>query len=132
MKAQFFDRQDVANPLNGTSITDLSELRNVLGSVRGRPPFFAELIGENGFKLLMGVGGAEGCVQFSSVDGAPPYLMAVAPNDGNSEGEQEFLIGDAASPVPKRYCLPHDAVEDIAAAFVQTGQRKADVPWEEI
>jgi hypothetical protein len=131
MRAQFFDRQDATNPLNGIRITTLSELRSALESSRGRPPFFAELIGENGFKLLLGVGGAEGCAQFSSVDGAPPYLMAVAP-DGSAEGEQVFLIGDTASPVPKRYCLAYEAIESIAAAFLQTGQRLTEIPWEEI
>ena len=131
MKAQFFDRQDAANPLNGMSITNLFELRSALESVRGRPPFFAELIGDNGFKLLLGIGSDEGCAQFSSVDGAAPYLMAVSPN-GEVEGEQVFLIGDTASPVPKRYCLPSGTVEDIAATFLQTGQHKSDVPWEEI
>jgi Immunity protein Imm1 len=131
MKTQYFDRQDVANPLNGMSITNLSELRSALESARGRPPFFVELIGDNGFKLLLGIGGNEGCAQFSSVAGAEPYLMAVSP-DGDAEGERVFLIGDTASPVPKRYCFPHGIVEDIAATFVQTGQRKSDLTWEEI
>jgi len=132
MKAQFFDRQDTANPLNGTSIESFAELQSMLESVRNRPPFFAELIGDNGFKLLLGLGTNEGCVQFSSTDGAPPYLMAVAPNPRDSIGESEFLIGDTASPVPKRYCMPYEAVVHIAAAFLQTGQRKPDVHWEEI
>ncbi len=30
------------------------ELRNVLERVRDRQPFFAELIGDNGFNLLLG------------------------------------------------------------------------------
>lgn len=132
MKVQFFDRQNAANPLNGGYVEDLAGLRNVLGSARDRPPFFAELIGDNGFKLLLGLGSTEGCVQFSSVDGAPPYLMAVTPSQRDSEGELEFLIGGTASPVPRRYCLPYGAVEDIAAVFVQNGGRKSDVSWEEI
>lgn len=131
MMAQFFDRQDIDNPLNGTSITKLSELRSALKSTRGRSPFFAELIGDNGFKLLLGIGSDEGCAQFSSVDGSPPYFMAVAP-DGGEEGEKVFLIGDTASPVLKRYCLPYDAIEAIAETFLQIGRRKSDVVWEEI
>ena len=131
MKVQFFDRQDAANSLNGMSITSLSEFHSALESARGRPPFFTELIGDNGFKLLLGIGGEEGCAQFSSVDGTAPYLMAVSLDKGE-EGEQVFLIDDIASPVPKRYCLPNNIIEDIAATFLQTGQRRSDVPWEEI
>jgi len=69
---QFFDRQDPANSLNGVEIHDSTGLRRLLDSVRDRPPFFAELIGENGFKLLVGIGAITGCVQFSAADGAAP------------------------------------------------------------
>jgi hypothetical protein len=68
----------------------------------------------------------------SSADGAPPYLMAVAPGARIAEGELEFLIGGTASSVPKRYCLPHEAVADIAATFVQTEERMPDMRWEEV
>lgn len=130
MKAQFFDRQDVANAANGENIGSLLQLRQVLAGLRDREPFFAELIGDNGYKLLLGLGSTEGCAQFSSVDGAPPYLMAVG--EQHAEGELEFLIGDTATPVPKKYCLPRKVIEDIAAEFVDKGQRKSDVLWEEI
>ena len=86
MKAQFFDRQDTTNSLNRTDVKSLADLQNVLGSVRDRPPFYAELLGDNGFKLLLGLGPKEGGVQFSSVKGEPPYLMAVTANGGLPRG----------------------------------------------
>lgn len=132
MKTQFFDRQDPGNPMNGRAINDSMALLDVLKNVRDRPPFFAELIGDNGYKLLLGLAAAEGCVQFSAADGSPPYLMAVAPRAAESSGEISFLIGDTMSPVPKRYCLSLNQVVRIAAAFVETGIRSADVLWEEI
>src|SRR5262245_17125369 len=121
MKAHFFDLEDNANPLNGASIENLTELQNVLESLRDRPPFIAELIGDNGFKLMFGLGTEEGFVQFSSVEDDPPYLLAVNPNLRDSEGEFEFLCGGTLTPMEKRFCLPYDTVVKIAAEFVQTG-----------
>jgi hypothetical protein len=132
MRTRFFDLQDDANPLNGTSIENLPELQNALESVRDRAPFIAELIGHNGFMLTLGMGITEGCVQFCSVEGDPPYLMAVNPDLRDSEGECEFLCGGTLTPVVKRYCLPYAAFVEILAEFVQTGERKRDVLWEEI
>jgi hypothetical protein len=102
MKAHFFDLENDANPLNGTCIESSAELRNILESLHeslhDRPPFIAELIGDNGFKLMFGLGITEGFVQYSSVEDDPPY----------------------------------DAFVEILAEFVQTGQRKRDVHWEEL
>ena len=132
MTAQFFDRQDPANPMNGATVRNSIELREMLGRLRGRQPFFAELIDENGFKLLLGIGASEGCVQFSATDGSAPYLMAVAKNAPRGAGEVEFLIGDTATPVPKRYCLPYDTMVAIAARFADSGQRDLGVDWEQV
>jgi Immunity protein Imm1 len=132
MKTHFFDLLDNANPLNGTSIENLVEFQNMLESVRDRLPFIAELIGDNGFKLTFVLGTTEGCVQFCSVELEPPYLMAVNSNLRDSEGEVEFLMGDTPTPVSKRYCLPLDAFVEIVAEFVQTGERKREVLWEEL
>ncbi len=132
MKTEFFDRQDLANLANATTITSPKELRALLVSLRNRAPFFAELIGGNGFKLLLGLGGPVGCAQFSSADGEPPYYMAVSQDVTNDAGEVSFLIGDTASPVPRRYCLPSDYVVRIAEHFLETGQRSRDLSWEEI
>jgi immunity protein Imm1 of predicted polymorphic toxin system len=94
-----------------------------------RAPFLAELVGTNGYTLLLGLGSSDGCVQFSSNDGAPPYLMAVRPN-GEQEGEQDFLISSTPSPVPRRYCLPMQKVAEIAATFLESGERYPDIEWE--
>lgn len=132
MNIRFYDRQDSSSPLSGAVFETAAEVRDALERVRGRAPFFAELIGDNGYKLLLGLSADMCCVQFSAVDGSPPYLMAVAPDAEAVEGEVEFLIANTMSPVPRRYCLTRAAIVDIAAEFARTGQRKADVPWEEI
>jgi len=48
MNVEFFDHQDRAHPLNGAKLATAADL----SSLRGGPPFFCELIGENGFTLL--------------------------------------------------------------------------------
>ena len=131
MKTQFFDRQDPHNPANGRVVMSPAELRALLETMRDRPPFFAELIGDNGFKLLLGLGGGEGCVQFSPLDGSPPYLTTVG-SDLPVPGEvMEFLISDTPTPVPRRFCVPYETVLQVADAFVLTGSRRGDVRWEE-
>ena len=132
MKTHFFDLLDNANPLNGIGIENLAEFQNVLENVRDRLPFIAELIGDNGFKLTFVLGTTEGCVQFCSVELEPPYLMAINSNLRDSEGEAEFLMGGTLTPVSKRYCLPYDAFAEIVAEFVQTGERRRNVIWEEL
>jgi hypothetical protein len=52
MKVEFFDREDRTNPLNGTELVTDVELSSLIEGLRSRPPFFCELMGENGFKLL--------------------------------------------------------------------------------
>ena len=130
MIAQFFDRQDTANPMNGTMLDNSDELRKMLSELRSRQPFFAELIGENGYKLLLGIGFSDSCVQHSSADGSAPYLMAVAVEA--REGEVEFLIADTASPVPMRYCLSYETMVEIATHFLNSGERYPTVDWEEL
>jgi hypothetical protein len=132
MKVEFFDRQDESNPLNGAQIGTDDELSSIIESLRTRPPFLCELIGENGHNLMVGIGDDIGCVQHSSCDGLPPYLMGTkdAPRDTNNC--VDFLIGDTPTPIPRRYCLPMELVKRIASDFVDTGERSADVHWEEI
>jgi hypothetical protein len=132
MTARFFDRQELGNALNGSIINNTADLRQTLGRLHNRTPFFVELIGDNGFKLLLGIGPALGCAQFSAVNGAAPYTMAVAPNAPDINGYEEFLIGDTASPVATRYCLPYAAVVDIAEYFLESGTPNPAVEWEEI
>lgn len=132
MKTELLDRQEASSPIDGQVVTTAAEIRRVLAMAQGRPPFFAELVGENGFKLLLGLGPREGCAQFSAADGSAPYFMAVADDREETPGDMVFLIAGTASPVPRRYCLPLDTVVRIAETFVETGQRRNDLVWEEI
>jgi hypothetical protein len=130
MAANFFDRQDTGNAANGTSLARGSELRELLDGVQHREPFFAELIGDNGFTLLLGIGATFGCAQLSPSDGSLPCLMVVTPLSDASE--RAFLIGGTPSPVPRRYILSRETLLEVAAAFLERGERHAGLRWEDV
>ncbi len=109
-----------------------TDVRRILIAVREREPFFAELISDSGFKLLLGLGTFEGCAQFGPSNGEPPYLMAMTSDPQEPDREMCFLINDTATDVPGRYRLPCEAVLEVTEAFVETGQRDERVAWEQI
>jgi len=141
MNLTFFDTQDRSNPSNGRVLGDDSELVQLLESLRDRAPFFVELDSENGYQLLVGVGGANGTVQYNRSDGDSAYLMAVEhlaatePIGSLSDRYEhclEFLIGNTPTPVPRRYRLSPERVKEVALYFRQTGEPSPAVLWEEI
>ncbi len=132
MIVKYFNRQDKSDPLNGRSISGRVQLVKLLDSVRGSPPFVAELCGENGFVLTIGIGGDVGSVQHSRMDGALPYLMALPKHGRISKTDVEFRLGNTPTPIPARYILSFDEVRHIALHFLETGERSADFAWESI
>jgi hypothetical protein len=131
LKIRFFDRQDASNPLNGETFDRPEPLLDVLKRFANRKPFFCELVGQNGFNLLVGVG-TLGCAQYSPGDGSLPYLMAVAPDTSPRQEVVEFFTGGTPSPVPGRYALPFSLVAEIVVCFQETGGLSKSVSWEEI
>jgi hypothetical protein len=132
MNAIFKDLQDHSSRLNGAAVHNRHELFAVLESARDREPFGCELEGENGYKLTLGIGKHVGFVQHGSVDGDTPYLVAVAAVTHWHHDYAEFLVGDTPTPIPQRFCLPFEMVKEIAAHFVETGQRSPTLAWEEL
>jgi hypothetical protein len=135
MMLTFFDKREKSNRQNGVVVHERGDLLNLLDSFRDCEPFFAELVGENGYKLTIGIGNL-GCVQYSRGDDEPPYLMAIEPpiavKPGKDQGFREFLVGDERTEVSAHFLLPFDRVKEIAAYFQRTGERNAAVFWEEI
>ena len=128
----FFDRQEKLNPLNGTKMADPEKFAQLLESLRHRKPFFCELIGDNGYTLLLGVGEEYGCSQYTRSDGNPPYLMALGNKENHSDQYLEFLTADTPTPIARRYWLSFETLKRIARHFLATGQNFAQVDWEEI
>jgi hypothetical protein len=59
-------------------------------------------------------------------------VIALAKIDESSNEFIEFLTCNTPTPVPRRFCVPFDTVERIAAHFIETGDRWPGVLWEEI
>jgi len=134
MIVTFFDREHNGSELDGTPIRSTEQLFRLLKSFADRTPFFCELVGENGYNLLIGVG-SKGCTQYSRSNGVPPYLVAVAPDSTclqEQEDEIEFVMGGTATPVPIRNCMPFDNVREIARYFLETGNAHHGFTWEEV
>jgi hypothetical protein len=131
MIAHFFDRQDSRNAHNGVVVADVDTLWTWLFE-EARPAFLCELICDNGFKLLIGVSPSLGCSQYSAVDGSPPYLMALGPDDPNGEEYMEFLTGNTDTPIPLKYCMPMSQIKQIVADFLATGEKSHRFSWEEV
>lgn len=133
MNVEFHDREEQHNPHNGQSFSSTDELVALMHKLCTRPPFFCELIGDNGYNLMVGIGGNVGCAQYGASDGTPPYLMAMAFSGNESEGEyKEFLTGGTLTPVEQRYCIPFNTVSEIIVDFVRFGRASSSVEWEDI
>ena|SRR5579871_4364674 len=132
MKGVFTDMQDCSSPLEGATVRTREELFALLDSVRDRQPFICELEGENGYKLALGISKDLAWVQHSPSDDDPPYFVAVATAEGSRDEEVEFLMDNTQTPLPKRHCVPFATMREIAACFLETGERSSAVTWEEV
>lgn len=130
--ATFYDRNDPKAQMNGREIHDAEQLLDLFRSYRKGAPVLCELMGDAGYKLLIGIGRDVGCVQYSPIDGSPPYLMATGDNGARSNSFREFCIDGAPTQIPERHCLPMIVVEEIAIEFLASGKRSKSVNWEEI
>lgn len=133
MNTTFQDLQHENNPRNGqvfcqrdTALSLLQVLRTI------EPPFMCQFTGDNGFNLIIGVTHDSGCVQHSSNNGLPPFLMAVCSSGPANRGDMEFLVGDTPTPIDGRYRIGIDDLCEVVAEFVATGKRSARVFWEEL
>jgi hypothetical protein len=128
MNVEFRDLSEAENsPLARNC--DAEELLGLLRERRPSTPRFCSMRTADG-TLTIGVG-EEGCVQFTSPDAAPPYLMA-APIEGRPEGSSEFLeflAGGTPSQVPRQFALPWTVVEQVVRTFIETGRRSEHVSW---
>lgn len=78
MRVVLHNFQDGAkDPFDGIQVDSADRLCEILDQFQSRDPFILELEGDNGFRLTVGIGGTVSCIQYSSSDGEPPYLVAV-------------------------------------------------------
>ncbi len=133
MKTTFQDLQNEANFRNGQVFSERAAVVSLLQDLRKlEPPFMCQFTGDNGFNLMVGVADRFGCVQHSSNDGQPPFLMAVSNAGASGRHDMEFLVGDTPTPIDGRYRITSDELREIVGEFVATGERCTRVSWEEL
>src|SRR5262249_52406020 len=95
-------------------------------------PFLCELTGDNGYKLLVGLGGDQGCLQYSPSDGRPPYLMAVGDTFAEDGTVIVFLTANTPTPIPAKDCIAIAIVKSVVRDFLKAGRQPVKAAWEEI
>lgn len=126
--------QDPGDPYHDIAVKDANKLSLILDEFQRREPFIAELRSENGFNLIVGIGGPVGCAQYANSDGLPPYLVAVL-RDAESQLSKEvttFLCGGQETEISNRHSVPFEVLKRIVTHFLETGDRSAEVDWEEV
>jgi hypothetical protein len=132
MKVRYKNQQSHADPLNGSEITTVAQLGELLDERRNYSPFIARLTGANGYELMIGMGSGVACAQYSLSVGDPPYLVALAPQRRVKSRLVAFLMNNTPTEIPARFILSFDEVKQIALHFLETGERSSAVSWEEI
>ena len=132
MDAWFNDFQDQSSRLHRAMVSNKAQVCALLDEARSRKAFGCELVGENGYQLTLGIGKDVGFVQYGPSSGALRYLMALAPGKQVEQEHMDFLIGDTATEIPRRFSVPLALVKKIAVYFVEMGERSLAVSWEEV
>lgn len=132
MRVRYHNLEDELDPMNRTEITGRAKLGELLDDRRTKQAFVAELVADNGFKIVFGISADFGCVEYISTDGDLPYLMAVSPHPPIVSGYFEFLLGGTATPIPAREILTFDEMKKIAMHFLETGERSDAFSWEAV
>lgn len=131
MYIRYLNQQDKGDPMHGAAITDKAQLNELLDIAKSKPPFAAAFEADNGFEMSIGVSEKFCSVQYSSLDGDPPYLMAMSPEPPLKRGFVEFLLGGTPSPSPARYIIRFDELKEILNHFLETGKPSSAFSWED-
>lgn len=132
MTVTFFDRGDLANPLNGSELDSVLDLELALRRPAEREALVCELAAPDGRTLWVGLGGELGYVQYRAGGGIRTRLMAAPRGSRQSQGSAELMLGDTPTGVPIRYRLTAQLTFQTAAYFLETGGLNPDVTWQAV
>lgn len=130
MKIHYLNHQNKRDPMHGAFITGSAQLAGLLDNARREPPFVANLEGDNGYEILMGIGKKFGWAQFSRSNSGGPYLMAVSPEPPLKRGYLEFLAANTPTPIAARCVIRFDELKKVALDFLKTGEKSDVVSWQ--
>jgi hypothetical protein len=131
IKVRYFNQQDKSDPMHGAAIMGGAQLDELLDVAKSRPPFIAAFEADNGSEISVGISEKFGSVQYSSLNGDPPYLMAMSPEPPLKCGFVEFLLGGTPAPSPARYVIRFDELQQILNHFLKTGKPSGAFSWED-
>jgi hypothetical protein len=132
MNVRFVNQQDERDFMNRTLIAESEQLSELLDKRRKNAPFIADLFGDNGFQLTIGIGSGIGFAQYRRENGELPYLVAVPAQRRVKSRHVEFLINNTPTPIPRRFILTFDEMKQVALHFLETGEPSDVVSWEAI
>ena len=132
MSVRYVNQQDERDPMNCTLIAGNEALSELLDKRRKNAPFIAELSADNGYQLMIGIGGGVSFAQYSRANGELPYLVALPLQPRVKSRYVEFLMNNTLTPIPGRYVLNFDEMKQIAVHFLETGDRSDAFAWEAI
>lgn len=131
MSAKFFDLNDKNNPDNGTTVNDGASAQALLMRNSSRQPFTCEFVYEDRFQLMIGLSSTLCSAQHSATNGDSRYLVAYLEADREKTGEVEFMYNQSPTEFARNQCIPLAVLLDVAAYFVETGERSSIVQWED-
>ena len=118
--------------LQATQVADRVALDRILDAIaeQASEPLIVELVSPNGARLGVGLGPRGGVLSFND-SSDPPYFVS-AGNLGSSTDEVVFYHQGHWTEFPGSALVTIDDARDAARAFIATGKRPENVPWEEI
>lgn len=128
MKVEFHDYAVRKRPVK--TFDHASALIDFLRQCKTEEFASAELLGENGFRLVIGIDGDLAFAEYSSQDDEPPYLIALSPTVV-VDGMHIFLVTNEGTEIHGRHCLAFPVFEEVVRHFIETGERTATVEWED-
>lgn len=128
MKVEFHDYAVNERPVK--VFDDASALIDFLRQFKTEEFASAELRGENGYRLVIGINGEVAFAEYSSQDGEPPYLVAVSPT-AVIKGTHIFLVTNEGTEIDGRHCLAFPVFAEVVRRFIETGERAEIVEWED-
>ncbi len=132
MNVRYVNQQDEHDPMNHATLADSERLAELLDKRRKNAPFIGTLSADNGFQLMIGIGSGVSFAQYSRTNRELPYLVAIPTQSRVKSRYVDFLMNNTPTPIPGRYIVTFDEMEQIALYFLETGERCTVFSWKSI
>jgi hypothetical protein len=118
---------------NTREVNSAQDLQNAIEQLEAEArarPFMVELFVDDHGSLCIGLGRSKSVVNFTSVDGNPPYFQSVGSPD--EDEDIDFFYGGDWSDFPGSSAIPIDDARRAMIMFFETGVRPSTIRWQEV